>query len=77
MREFVRQPERNQLRVQTKPLRVGIRHPGKMLKTDKCHAASVDHQLAGIGRSHPNHQHDIVGHVDIEQGANLLFRLSR
>ena len=67
VRDFVREPEGNQLGVESQPLCVGVGDAGEVLKTHEGDAAAVDHEFARVGRTHADHQHDIERDVGLEQ----------
>ena len=67
VRDLVRQPERNEFWIEAETLRVRIGHTGEVLEAHERDAASVDHQLAGIGGANANHNDDIEGDVGLEQ----------
>ena len=73
----MREPKRNQLRIETEALGVRVRDTGKVLEAHKRDTSAVDNQLTGIRGAHSDHEYDIVRDIDVEQGPNLLLRLPR
>ena len=77
MRDFVREPERNQFGIEPEALRVRVGDTREVLEAHERHATAVDDQFTGVCRAHADHEHHIVGDVDVEQGADLLLRPTR
>ena len=66
MRDFVRQPERNQLGIETKALSFRIGNAREMFETDESDSLSINNELARIRGPYSNHEHDIYVSVNIE-----------
>lgn len=73
VRDFMCQPERDQFRIETETLRVGIGDAREVFKAHKGHTAAFDDELSCIGGADTDHEDNIVGDIDIEQRANLVF----
>ena len=75
MSELMGQPEREQLGIETKPLRVRVGDGGEMLQACKGDPCPAHHQLAGVCRTNADHQHDVhVGVLFEQTRAPLLGR---
>jgi hypothetical protein len=72
--DLVREPKREQVRLEAQPLGVRIGDAGKVLKTDEGGGTPSDHQLAGIRGADADHQHHIDINVGLDQPCAPLFR---
>ena len=77
VRDLVRQPERNQLWIETETFGLRVRCAGEVLEADEGDSASIDDELAGVRGADADHEHDVDVAVDGEQIAALLFAYSR
>src|SRR5687768_16258101 len=76
MRDFVREPEGDELGVESQPVGLGVCDTGEVLEADEGNAPSIDYQLACIGRPDTDHQDDIEVGIDIKQSATLFLGIS-
>src|SRR6185369_9351470 len=78
MREFMGEPQWQELGVEAQTLSFRIRDGGEVLETGEGDATPVDDQLAGIGRSDAHHEHDVDVDVLVEKlGTTLFSRASK
>ncbi len=71
------QPKRNQLRIETKPLGVGVVNGREVLETREGDSRPVHHQLASVCSTDADHKHDLYVSILLEQPSAPLFSGSR
>src|SRR5687767_15834535 len=76
MRDFVREPEGDELGVESQPVGLGVCNAGEVLEADEGNPPSVDYQLACIRRPDTDHKDDIDIGIDVEESPTLFFGIS-
>src|SRR5690348_5107297 len=77
MRILVREPERDELRIQAESLGLHIRDAGEMLEAYERDTTSTDHQLASVRGADADHEHDVDIDIRREQRRAALLGITR